>query len=339
MLLLRTINSILFDKLKPRTFPDTMTEVQIQHATESHKIKTLITLMPKNHPINSEGNIMLGSKSLLQKYMIDFDASPELGKYLFNEVNPKIKEPRLEDAKNEFKQHNSIYNYFDEASKDRAEELYLSCYKLCAYQFKFIERERHPDSEVGKQAYKMIVLFGPDLKNTADQAADFAGNKNDDLNSTLLSIDKFFKANTSMDSTQIHTLFTSNLPVCDENDTSFNLNSWKKKLPVLGIDALKNFSDAPKISKRIVNNNLVDGTECNVPNDKQIYNNILMQIIYNNFETNPELAKLYKYYKVSEDAFNRTLVLMNNRTLAVDDDMKLLSPKEEDFIPNVSIKN
>ncbi len=285
-------------------------------------------------------DILLGSKSKdhetksnLAKFLKDYGALAELGKYLFGPsfTDTEHRKALEQEQKAHFHSQNQQFKYFDSSNRDLI-SLYLNCYRFCRYQDQFVEYNNV--TETPQRAYKMMLFFGPPIDVNVEYSQDL-------MITTIKNMEEFIRKHLHGSSTPVHDLFMHDFPINNPDNKHFNFLAWKEKIhEILGYKALKNFADAPKISKYIVENYPAMHAYAhsdNIPNSQNDFEKILVKCAYDRIEENPALGKLYKFYNVPEESFNRALELIHKGILRVDETGHTFAPKLYDYILDISV--
>ena len=194
----------------------------------------------------------------------------------------------LSDAK--FKALNDKYKYFtpdDEAAK----QLYKDCYKAA---LAINPADRSALSAAN--AYTIMVFFGAgNIKDTL-AGFDIVADQQEDLSGFCKAIQ---------------------LPICiDYGRTSFNLDIWKARLPLLGTDVLKFGNHLSRIEE------MADVAPCSSVE----FQEILPRALFARYDENPELAKLVMIYEPKEVFFNGML-----------ESMKRAHVNQSEVLPDIAV--
>lgn len=182
-------------------------------------------------------------------------------------------------------------------------KLFNRVFKLCKIIADSFEKNNDEKDEVALvHAYKMIVLFGHDLKNPL----------------TLFSlVDEFLEKNDYYSKTDkpIHDVLMPALPAIDKN--KIHLKEWQILIREGGDQIIKLFNKAEAIEKYL-------GGRC--PKNLEEAQDASKCIHFERAIENPELAKLFVKYNFNNAIFNRALEVLK-------------SIKKKDNLPDVHISS
>jgi hypothetical protein len=227
----------------------------------------------------------------LKQYLAKYTTQEELGKKLFGSYFT-LDKPRIDlevYIHRKFAELNNHYRYFDDTRLNSMEyQAYEKCYKLFLYISEVIENNNHANANadiVAIRSYNMLALF------MKEKAVDLNG------------IDGFIKSYGSQYLNPVNNIFVSDLPIYrnDDGKENYDLKAWRQLIVKVGIIALHNVKSAESIEEK--NSGVA-------PKDIKELKAALIKLEYKRHTENPQLAKLYHSYKISERAYDRSLDLI-----------------------------
>jgi hypothetical protein len=227
----------------------------------------------------------------LKQYLAKYTTQEALGKKLFgSHFIPEEPGVDLEVyIHRKFTELNNQYRYFDDTRLNSMEyKEYEKCYKLCLYISSVIETNNSESASidiVAARSYNMLALF----------IKDKAINLNE--------VDEFIKSYGSQYINPLNNIFLNNIPVYRDADGKehYDLKTWRQLIPKAGMIALSNIKSAKTIEEK--NSGVA-------PKDIKELKAALIKMEYKRHAENPQLAKLYHSYKISEHAYDRSLDLL-----------------------------
>lgn len=330
---LLTIYSMLFKQFKGKDISKIdKTKTDVTEVIERDKQKILYIFLGEEYTSQKK-------LSAFDVYLKDYNSVPELRKYLFP-GSQAIEASSIQRSPHNFvgifSNMNHKFGYFS-SDDQNAQALFIELYKLCEYQAKFVEDSVWVNA--GLIAYNMLVLFG----TSAEYAEGAPQDAVKDAEETIKALDVFIKTHMSSTKTPLHDLFLSELSQYNIENPEFDLSAWKKKLPILGSELVRNFTDIPIITKFISQEkadgrgDALDIDENNIPSNRKAFDNILDRAVYKS-DQYPDLASVYKFYRVPKNIYDKTIELMDNGTLQTDSSGKKLLPKRQDNIPEIKVE-
>ena len=204
--------------------------------------------------------------------------------------------PASDAIKARFATLNQEYGYF--TGDPNAADLFIRLFKVSKLVADYVEKNNtYKDNLAYLHAYKLMVLFDLTASKTPLHAID----------------DYMGKYYSKELATPIHDALVVAIP---KNSLPLKrLNEWRKLIKQKGPVALQLFQQAPELEAAIEKEKSFVFTLGSI-------RKIAAQIIYQNADANPELAILCKEYTISEEIFNRCL---------------MIKPKLSDNLPNVIV--
>lgn len=187
-----------------------------------------------------------------------------------------------------FEQLNREYNYFSHQDLKR----FKLFFKICQFIADVVEHNNSSDNRVALlHAYKLMVLFKEDNPNRPFDSIDTF------LSLHSLTLSKYFNP--------IHDLLIHDIPhFLDQPPMPPNeLKKWQILIHAGGPKAIDLFQQAKAINKHLGRS----------PNSLDEAQAILAKLAYPRADENPKLASLCLKYHLSEDDFNKCLVVEEKR--------------------------
>lgn len=228
---------------------------------------------------------------------------PNKYKELFGEEKPDI--PEAIDLNQEIQEAyarvNAKYKYFPQEASGEDFEKFAKYYR--AFKFRQVSEKQLTDDLLAEGAYRGAVFFDGDL-DVLDQTI----NRSEKMASTPA---------------PIHDIAIIDIPEAQEyGSPGFNLKDWQKLIKSTNdgtsVEILEKFQHAHFLEAKLKGQKFPQ-------NLKQIQSE-LAELSYASSDKDPQMAKVFGRYKISEERFEKALEFKS----------KQLGSKEEDNIPDVT---